>query len=485
MDAFLTALGEWFGAGDYEFARQVLQRGIAALYLLAFVSTLAQFPALLGEHGLLPVPRFLGTLYGRRQVTLFRLGYSDRMLRAVCVVGALIAASLVAGLPQLGPPWLPMIAFLVIWVGYLSIVNVGQTFYGFGWETLLCEAGFLVAFLGSNEVPPGILTIVIIRWLVFRLEFGAGMIKMRGDRSWRDLTALYYHHETQPMPNPVSRFAHLLPKPVHRLEVLGNHVAQLVVPFFLFAPQPVASVAAAIVILTQLWLVITGNFAWLNVITIVLAFSAVSDDAVHAIVPAWPVSTTYPADPAPLWWIAIVLAASAFVVVLSGKPLANLFSRRQRMNASYNRWHLVNSYGAFGSVTQERFEVIVEGSLAERPLSDDDWLPYEFRGKPGDVRRRSPQVAPYHLRLDWLMWFLALGSPDTGWFRMLLQRLLEADRPTLKLLRTDPFEGTPPTWVRARVFLYRFATRAERRATGQWWMRDEVGELVAPTRLRR
>jgi hypothetical protein len=474
---------EWFGTAHYEFARQVLQRGVAALYLIAFISTWRQFPALLGDHGLLPARRFLETR-GRTQITLFRWRYSDRMLRLLCGAGVVIAAALVAGLPQLGPPWLPMVAFLAIWVGYLSIVNIGQTFYGFGWETLLCEAGFLVAFLGSNEVAPSILTIVIIRWLVFRLEFGAGMIKMRGDRSWRDLTALYYHHETQPMPNAFSRLAHLLPKPVHRLEVLGNHVAQLVVPFFLFAPQPVASVAAAVVIVTQLWLVLTGNFAWLNVITIALAFSAVSDEVVHALVPAMPAATAYPAEPVPLYWMVIVLAASALVVVLSGKPLANLFSKHQRMNASWNRWHLVNSYGAFGSVTQERYEVIVEGSTAERPLSDDDWLPYEFRGKPGDVRRRSPQIAPYHLRLDWLMWFLALGSPDSGWFRMLVQRLFEADRPTLRLLRTDPFDGARPTWIRARLFLYRFATRAERRATGQWWMREEAGELLPPSRLR-
>jgi len=189
----MESVQEWFGTDHYEFARQVLQRGVAALYLLAFLSTWRQFPALLGDHGLLPARRFLETR-GRTQITLFRRHYSDRMLVLVCAAGALIAAALVAGLPQLGPPWLPMVAFLAIWFGYLSVVNIGQTFYGFGWETLLCEAGFLVAFLGSNEVAPSILTIVILRWLVFRLEFGAGMIKMRGDRSWRDLTALYYHH---------------------------------------------------------------------------------------------------------------------------------------------------------------------------------------------------------------------------------------------------------------------------------------------------
>ena len=278
----------WFDAPEYEFARQVLQRGIAALYLVAFLSSLNQFPALLGERGLLPVPEFLARFSRRRRPTLFSWRYSDRLLRAVCWGGMAIAATIVLGLPQLGPPWVPMLAFLALWLLYMSIVNVGQTFYGFGWEMLLLEAGFIVAFLGSNQTPPPRTILILLAWLVFRLEFGAGMIKIRGGREWRDLTALYYHHETQPMPGPLSRQAHLLPKAWHRLEVLGNHFAQLVVPFFLFAPQPLASVAAGIIIFTQLWLVASGNFAWLNWMAILLAFAAVSDPVAHALVPAIP-----------------------------------------------------------------------------------------------------------------------------------------------------------------------------------------------------
>ncbi len=469
----------WLDAGDYEFAREVLQRGTAAIFLVAFLSTAAQFPALLGDHGLLPVRDFLRTPYGRGQPTIFRWRYSDRMLRALAATGALVAAALIAGIPQWGPAWLPMALFLLMWLAYLSIVSVGQTFYGFGWESLLLETGFLVAFLGSDATAPPITIVWIARWLVFRLEFGAGLIKMRGDRSWRDLTALYYHHETQPMPGPLSRFAHLLPKWFHRLEVLGNHFAQLVVPFFLFAPQPVASVAAAIVILTQLWLVITGNFAWLNVLTIVLGFSAVSDSAAHLVIPAIPVENA--ASGIPLWFGAIVLAATSLILVLSWWPARNLLSRHQLMNASFNRWHLVNAYGAFGSVTKERYEVIIEGTLAEQPDDTRDWTAYEFKGKPGDPTRVPGQFAPYHLRLDWLMWFLALGAPDRRWFGVLLLRLLEGDRATLRLLRGDPFGGARPHWVRARVFLYRFADHEERRRTGLWWIREDAGMLVPPT----
>ncbi|WP_331782438.1 lipase maturation factor family protein [Subtercola sp. YIM 133946] len=471
---------EWFDATNYEVARQVLQRGTAAVFVIALISTAAQFPALLGEHGLLPAPRFIARTSAKTHPSVFRWHYSDRSLRVLCWLGAAVAAALVAGLPQLGPPWLPTVAFLLVWALYLSVVDIGQTFYGFGWESLLLEAGFTVAWLGSNDVAAPTTIILLIRWLVFRLEFGAGLIKLRGDRSWRDLTALYYHHETQPMPNPLSRFAHLLPRWMHRGEVLGNHFAQLVVPFFLFAPQPVASVAAAIVIVTQLWLVLSGNFAWLNVLTIILAFSAVSDDVLlGASVPV----TAAGLSSSPLWFVVLTSAVAALLLVLSYWPAKNLLSRRQLMNASFNRWHLVNAYGAFGSVTKRRYEVIVEGSSAAMPASDADWLPYEFKGKPGDVRRIPRQFAPYHLRLDWLMWFLALGSPDTRWFEAFVRRLLEADRPTLALLRIDPFDGSAPTWVRARVYLYRFTTRAERRATGQWWMREPSGWLLRPVSL--
>ena len=469
-----------FSAEGYEFARQVLQRGIAAVYLIAFISAVNQFPALLGERGLLSAPRFLARTAGRGIPTLFRWHYSDRFLLAVAWTGAAVAALLVAGLPQTGPPWLPMAAFLLLFGLYLSIVNIGQTFYGFGWESLLLEAGFLAAFLGSNEVAPPVTVLFLFRWLVFRLEFGAGLIKMRGDRVWRDLTALYYHHETQPMPNPASWYFHHLPRPLHKAEVLGNHFAQLVVPFFLFFPQPVAGIAAAVVILTQLWLVLSGNFAWLNVLTILLAFSAVADSNLSVLFPA--VSFAGP-DPSanPVWFTVVVLAVTALMLYWAWKPLRNLFSRNQLMNASFNRWHLSNAYGAFGSITRSRNEVVIEGTLDD-PGADARWLAYEFKGKPGDPSRRPRQFAPYHLRLDWLMWFLALGASGGSWFPVLLQKLLDGDRRTLSLLRTDPFAGTPPRWVRARVYRYRFSTPAERRADGVWWVREPAGFLTGPVR---
>lgn len=468
----------WFAAPEAEVARWILQHGTALVYLLAFVSTARQFPALLGERGLLPAPRLLERA-SRLGPTLFsRVRYTDRRLLAACWTGGAIAALLLLGLPQLGPDWLPAVAFLAVWLLYLSVVHIGQTFYGFGWETLLLETGFLVGFLGSAASPPPRLILIALLWLAFRLEFGAGLIKLRGDEAWRDLTALDYHHETQPMPNPLSRTAHLMPRWWHRVEVVGNHLSQLVAPFLLFLPQPIASVAAIVLVLTQGWLLVTGNFAWLNALTIVIGCAALGDGVVHALVPAVPADLGAGAELSPPWFV-VTTAVALLILVLSWRPALNLVSRDQLMNASFNRWRLVNAYGAFGSVTRHRDEVVIEGSEAERP-AEADWHEYGFHGKPGDPQRRPRQWAPYHLRLDWLLWFVPLGAAREPWFAQLLAHLLAADRRILRLLRDDPFDGRPPRWIRVRMFRYRFARREEHRATGATWVRHELYELVTP-----
>jgi hypothetical protein len=416
----------------------------------------------------------------KRAPSLFQLHYSDRFLRVLAWLGAVVAVGLVAGLPQRGPLLVTMAAWAVLWLLYVSIVNVGQIFYGFGWESLLCEAGFLAIFLGNARTAPPTLVLWLFRWLVFRLEFGAGLIKMRGDSCWRDLTCLYYHHETQPMPGPFSWWFHHLPYRLHKVEVAANHVTQLVVPFLLFAPQPVGSIAAIVVIVTQAWLVASGNFSWLNVLTMTAAFAALGDWVLDPLLPVH-VPAQHAANPA--FQIAVA-ALTAMVVVMSYWPVRNLVSRRQVMNTSFNQLHLVNAYGAFGSITRRREEIVVEGTADERLTPETEWRAYEFKGKPGDPRRRPPQIAPYHLRLDWLMWFLALSpSYGRGWFEPFLERLLEGDRATLRLLRTNPFPDSPPVYVRARLWHYRFTTRAERKATGEWWARTELGYLVRPVRL--
>jgi len=465
---------DWFVAPGYETSRLVFQRALAGVYLVAFLTAAVQFRALMGSRGLLPVPRFVARVPFRAAPSLFQLHYSDRFFAGCAWSGCAVSAALLAGVDSLVPLWAALLLWLVPWALYLSIVNVGQTWYSFGWESLLLEVGFAAVWLGNDEVAPPVVVLFLLRWILFRVEFGAGLIKMRGDECWRRLTCLDHHHETQPMPGPLSWFFHHLPKPLHRAEVAANHVTQLVVPFLLFTPQPVATAAAALMIVTQLWLVLSGNFAWLNWITIVLALPVVA----------------FPADPpdrpdAPLWFEVTVLVVAVVLVGLSHRPVANMISRRQVMNRSFDPLHLVNTYGAFGSVSRVRYEVVIEGTTDSKPREDSDWREYEFKGKPGDPRRWPRQFAPYHLRLDWLMWFAALSPSYAGaWFGTLVERLLENDRATLRLLRRSPFPpDEPPRFVRARLFRYRYTTWRELRETGACWERTYVREYLPPTRL--
>jgi uncharacterized membrane protein YhdT len=289
-----------------------------------------------------------------------------------------------------------------------------------------------------------------------------------------------FHHETQPMPNPLSWFFHHLPRPIHRLEAIGNFVAQLILPFGLFLPQPFASIAGTLMILTQLYLVVSGNYAWLNWVTIIVMFAAVADPVLRTVLPV----ATPAFELTPLWFDLAVVALAVLVVVLSYYPIRNLMSPYQAMNASFDPFRLVNTYGAFGSVSRHRDEVIVEGSANPELGWDAEWKEYEFKGKPGPLRRIPAQWAPFHLRLDWLMWFLPL-SPVYGerWFVPFLGKLLDNDRATLALLRSNPFPDAPPAAVRARLYRYRFTTWKELRQTRAWWHRELVGEYVPALRL--
>jgi hypothetical protein len=501
---------EWMGwaqADGYHLARMLLQRGVALVYLLAFVNVVLQWRPLLGERGLLPAPDFIARVPPRRAPSLFHWRYSDRLAMLLAGLGAVTSAALLVGLPQAGPVWVTIACFALLWVVYLSFVNVGQVFYGFGWESLLLEAGFLAIFLGSGELAPSWLVLLAFRWLLLRVELGAGLIKLRGDDCWRRLTCTEHHHETQPLPGPLSWRFHHLPRWSHRVEVGANHAVQLVVPFGLLLPQPVAGIAATLIVVTQAWLMVSGNFAWLNLVTIVLGLAALPDawltwlpEAVFGFEGVAPAEALTMPD----GYAVLTLGLAVMIAWRSWHPVANLLSPRQRMNASHDPLRLVNSYGAFGSVTRVRHELVIEatdgkpagsaesdvaapgGERDARPgpglPADVAWHAYEFRGKPGAVARRPPQVAPYHLRLDWLLWFAAMG-PMPGrevWFRRLLQRLLAADPGVLRLLRHAPYGGRPPAAVRVLRYRYRFASPAERREQGVWWIREGRTEVVPP-----
>lgn len=479
---------EYFG--EVAFVRVLLQRGIAAIYFVAFLNALNQFRPLLGERGLLPVPAYLARVSFWQSPSLYHFKYSDRFFAGTAWAGLGLSLAALIGVTEAGPFWVSMLAWLALYALYLSIVNVGQTFYGFGWESMLLEAGFFAAFLGPSELAPSLIPVLALRWMLFRVELGAGLIKLRHDRCWRDLTCLYYHHETQPMPNPLSAYFHHLPKPVHRASVAFSHVVQLVVPFGLFAPQPFASIAGCFIIGHQLLLVVSGNYSWLNWLTIVLGFSAFSDASLGA---ALPLPSAELAARPQLFDVLLYTLGLA-TLLLSIQPARNLVSKEQSMNESYNPLHLVGSYGAFGSVTRKRREVVLEGTDDEEPTDESPWREYQFKGKPGDPRRAGSQWAPYHLRLDWLLWFIPLrvrvvrkqilGFGYEVWFVRFVEKLLEADPKILALLRHDPFEGKPPKWIRARMYDYRFASAEERRRTGQIWVRSDLGDYLPAVRSR-
>lgn len=302
------------------------------MYLVAFLGVVNQFKPLLGERGLLPVPEYLENTTWRNSPSLFCWHYSDRLLDLVAWTGVAISTLALLGLSETGAVWISILTWILLYFLYLSVVNVGQKFFAFGWESMLLEAGFFTAFLGPTRMQPAIVPMLILRWMLFRTEVGAGLIKLRHDRCWRDLTCLYYHYETQPLPNPLSWYFHRVPKLLHRFSALVSHFVQVIVPFGLFAPQPIAAIAGGLIILHQLVLIVSGNYSWLNWLTVVLGISALDDRILSIVVPL-PV----PALAAPPPAFVVVLAALAIATaLLSIQPAMNLLSPHQAMNLSYN-----------------------------------------------------------------------------------------------------------------------------------------------------
>jgi hypothetical protein len=471
----------FYDPGGYWLTRFALQRGLALLYLVAFVVALRQFRPLAGEDGLLPIADYVDRWSFRERPSLLYLSPTDRTAAWMARVGVALSALALVGVPSmLGTP-VQVAVWATLWALYLSFVNAGQLFYGYGWESMLCEAGALAIFLGGWELATPAVVVWLFRWLCFRNMIGAGLIKIRGDQCWRDLTCMDYHYETQPMPNPASWFAHHLPDRFHRVEVAGNHVVELAIPFLYFAPQPIASLAGAVTIAFMGWLLLTGNFSWLNALTVVLAFSLFADPIVLAAASAVGVALAVPSVAGSLWLELPAWAYAVVVLALSYYPVRNMLSSTQRMNTSFDPLNLVNTYGAFGSITKTRYELVVQGTTDATVDESTEWETYEFYGKPTDVSRRPPQWAPYHLRLDWQLWFAAMQPLRRNpWFLHFLAKLLEADPDTLSLLRTDPFDGDEPTHVRALRYEYRYTTPAERGETGDWWRRERVGTYAGP-----
>jgi hypothetical protein len=475
----------------YWLTRFVFLRLLGFLYLVAFVIVWRQFRPLAGEHGLLPAPQFLhavGSAYGGglaaflRLPTLFWLDASDAAFTAGAWVGMALACCVVLGLANA-----PILAAL--WFLYMSFVHVGQLFYGYGWEMLLLEAGFLAIFLCPllsphpfpQRTPPSTIVMVLLRWLAFRLMFGAGLIKLRGDPCWRDLTCMLYHYETQPVPNPLSFYFHHLPAWFHRAEVLFNHFVELVVPWFVFGPRTLRHLAGAMLVAFQVLLILSGNLSFLNWLTIAICLACFDDGAWVRVLPsalrnkaaalASHTETTAARRVAER-------ALALVIAVLSVNPVLNMLSPGQVMNATFDPFELVNTYGAFGSIGRERNEIVLQGTYDADPGPGAHWIDYEFKCKPSDVDRRPCVVSPYHYRLDWQMWFAAMSrAEDEPWLLHLVDKLLRGDPAVLSLMADGPFRRAPPRYIRAELFRYQFTRPGEGRA---WWRRTRLAAYLPP-----
>ena len=470
---------------DYALVRFALLRVLALVYLAAFLIAAFQIVPLVGAHGLEPVEPFLDRARGDggafdafvRLPTLFWLGASDRALLVVSWLGAGLSFAALAGVEN-------ALVQLALWVLYLSIAQIGQTFYSFGWEYQLLETGMLAVFLCPARTlrplagSPPYVVILLLRWLIVRVMLGAGLIKLRGDPCWRDLTCLVYHYETQPNPSPLSWLFHAMPPWAHRGGALGNFAVELVAPFFAFGPRRARLVAGALFVAFQLTLIASGNLSFLNWLTIVPALACFDDRALRALVPRRFVTklASHHAEPSRPHVIAAITYA-VVVILLSLEPTVNLVSPNQVMNRSYDRLHLVGTYGAFGSVGRERKEIILEGTSDAVVDERTVWLPYELPCKPGDPARRPCLVTPYHYRLAWQIWFAAMSSPGRQpWLVHFVAKLLEGDPGAKSLLAKDPFPDSPPRFVRATLWRYEMTRPGE----PLWWRRTYVRPYLPP-----
>ncbi|MFZ5481955.1 MAG: lipase maturation factor family protein [Myxococcota bacterium] len=460
---------------SWSLSRALLLRGLGGVYVVAFLVLARQHRALFGHEGLTPADGFLarvgeelGAEAYTRLPTIFWVDASDGALATAAWVGVAGAAAMVAGCGN-------SVLIGALWALYLSFVHVGQAWYGYGWETLLLEAGFLAIFLGSPTrwrptSPPSWVVLLLYRWLLFRLMLGAGLIKLRGDDCWRDLTCLVHHYETQPNPNPLSLWFHRLPYPVHGVGVLWNHVVELVVPWLLLGPRPARTFAGVITGVFQVTLILSGNLAFLNWLTLVLCVACLDDGTLGRFFRRSPEPD--PPAPARRW---VVGALAALVAVKSVEPVENLLSPAQAMNASFDPLHLVNTYGAFGSVGRERLELVIEGTD-----DGETWYAYELPCKPTDPARRPCWISPYHLRLDWQMWFAAQQPLEQHpWLVHLVRKLLRGDPAVRDLLARDPFPGPPPWKVRVDRYVYAFAEPGD----AAWWTRRRVGSVIRPVEV--
>jgi hypothetical protein len=460
-------------AADYRRIEWLFLRSLAVIYLVAFVSLGVQVRGLIGSHGISPAgdyllaaARALGSWRAWRLVpSLFWLAHSDAVLTWSCIVGAAVAIVLLLG-------FFERAALVVLFVLYLSLSSVGQDFLSYQWDMLLLEAGFLAIFLGSSNI-----VIWLFRVLVFRLMFSSGAVKLlSGDPSWQGLRAMSFHYFTQPIPTPIAWYMQQLPFWFQKYSTAGVFAIELIMPFFIFLPRRLRFTGGLSLIFLQVLILITGNYAFFNWLSIALCLFVFDDGVLSAWSPQGRVRVTPPRVAMAVAVLVIGLGALEMLATF-GIALPQPGAGIVRLTAPLG---IVNSYGLFAVMTTTRPEITVQGSN-----DGVNWSDYEFIYKPGPLGRRPPWAAPHQPRLDWQMWFAALSTyGNNPWFTNFMVRLLEGSPEVLRLMERNPFPKAPPRYVRALVSSYQFTDWGERRRTGNWWKAESSGQYLPVISLR-
>jgi hypothetical protein len=484
-----TVFGAAGTSPTYWLTRFMILRLLGVVYAVAFLVAINQIIPLIGSNGLLPLGNYLELVSHAlgsagagfvRLPSVFWLWHSDTALLTVAWIGFVLSLMVVAGYTNA-----PLLGLL--WFLYMSFNHLGQDWYGYGWEIQLTETGFLAIFLCPlldmrpfPKRPPPLAIIILFRWLIFRIMLGSGLIKIRGDEIWRNGTALYHHFETQPIPGPLSRWFNFLPHIMLKMGVWFNWLAELVAPWFIFWPRVGRHIAGVVMVLLQVVLILSGNLSFLNWLTIIPALACFDDGFWARLLPRRLVrKVEAAADRAeaskPMLTTAWVVAG--IVALLSIQPVLNMLSPTQVMNTSFDPLDLVNTYGAFGSVGQERGNVIFEGTTDDTTGGTASWKPYIYKGLPVLLNQSLPQIAPYQLRLDWQMWFAAMSTPDQyPWTYNLVWKLLHNDPGAINLFANNPFPNKPPRFIRAVLYRYKFAQPGN--PQGLYWTRERVGNWM-------
>ncbi|XP_041261521.1 lipase maturation factor 2 [Onychostruthus taczanowskii] len=482
---------------------------------------------LYGREGLLPARRVLrlsgkGLWEQLRDVpTLLWLGPrlgldTEQGMELLCLLGMLAALGAL-----LCDSLRDCLLFALLRVLYLSLYQVGQVFLYFQWDSLLLEAGFLAVLVAPLRLlrwgspawrPHDAVTFWAVRWLLFRLMFASGVVKLSSRcPTWWGLTALTYHYESQCIPTPGAWLAHQLPVWLQKLSVVATYVIEVAVPVLFFAPlRRLRLFAFYCQVLLQVLIILTGNYNFFNVLTIVLAFSLLDEEHVGRWLgrPRKRHGSGETPEPTPgcacvrgcfwkLWatlqW-AVMATATVSLFAVSLVPFTyiehesngKLWPGIHQMFGAVERFQVVNSYGLFRRMTGVggRPEVILEGSY-----DGHSWTEIEFMYKPGNVSAAPAVVAPHQPRLDWQLWFAALGPHQSSpWFSALVLRLLQGQPDVIRLVQTDesryPFHGRPPTFLRAQLYKYWFTAPNEGSpGAAPWWRRQHVQEFFPAVSL--